>query len=315
MSKKITFNKNRYRQLCRSSKILPIFFQDWWLDLVCGESHWKVMLYEEDPHIVAVMAWYEKTKGPFHYITMPPLTKFSGPYFLRDFSDRKKQSILVKMVEALPSVSSHQQTFHYQIDNWLPFKWVGFKQTVYYSYMIPDISDLDAVWHGISSDYRNQKIRRVQDLLTCGTGLSTQELIPLFRQPFIRQGITMPIADGLLREIIEVVQSRGAGTSIYTRDRTGKVQAGVFLLWDNLSTYLFLTGEYDDFRSVGAGIFTLWKAIEYASNHRESPQFDFLGGMSENLERTRRQFGAKQKTYFYLWRRKWFFAFLQDLFK
>ncbi len=204
MSKKIKFDKARFRQLCRDHSGVPIFFQDWWLDNACQDGEWQVMLYEEDPHIVAILPYFIKRKGPFKYITMPPLTKFAGPYFLKSFPERKQHSIVVKMVDALPEVSGCQQTLHYQIQNWLPYKWQGFEQTAYYSYLIPDISDLDMVYENISPDYRKNKFKKAQNAVTVKVGLDHERLIDVCKQPFIRQGDKMPVTESYLRSLLKV---------------------------------------------------------------------------------------------------------------
>ena len=313
MSKKIRLDKEKYREVCASRPDIPIFLQAWWLDATCTEGTWDVMLYIEDPHVVAVMPWYEKRNLLFKYITMPPLTKFAGPYFLKSFSERKQQSILTKMVAEIPKKNSHQQTLHYQMKNWLPYKWQGFSQTAYYSYQLSNISDLKKVYSSISADYRNHKFKRCETILKIRQDLPTSELLRICRQPFIRQGSKLPFKEEIIASLVERIQTEGQGTSIYSVDQEGGIQAAVYLVWDALATYVLFTGEYEKYRSVGSGLYTLWKSIEYAHDHCPGKIFDFLGGMSEGVERTRRQFGAEQITYFYIWRQNFLFKLLQTL--
>lgn len=40
-------NKSKYRNLCAVEKNIPIFSQDWWLDAVCGEENWDVIIIEK----------------------------------------------------------------------------------------------------------------------------------------------------------------------------------------------------------------------------------------------------------------------------
>ncbi len=314
MSKKIIFDRDRYRSLCAMEKNIPIFFQDWWLDNACTGGEWEVMMYVEDPHVVAIMPWFKKTKGIFTYVTMPPLTKFAGPYFLKDFPERKKHSILVKMVNAIPIFDGYMQTLHYQINNWLPFKWKGFNQTIYYSYVLPDVSDLAVVYKGISSDYRNNKFKKAADRVRIEEDLDRKKLYDICDRPFIRQGSKIPVSFQYFDNLLGASEERGQGKSFYAIDGNGVIQAAVFIVWDREATYLLLTGEYDQFRPWGSGVYTLWHAIQYANQHCPGHQFDFLGGMSEGLERTRRQFGAMQKPYHYLWKKKPFFKIVQHMF-
>ena len=298
MSKNIKHDKEWYRNLCSLGMEVPVFYQAWWLDIVCGSEDWHVNLYVEDPHVVAVMPYYIKRITFFNTITMPALTKFMGPFFIRKFDDRKSQSILNKLIETLPSFSGFVQALHYQIKNWLPYKWKGFNQTAYYSYILKDIRNLDQIWLNIDSDYRNNKIARAAELFTIKENLEFDTLHQLTTVPFERQNIKMPVSRHLLERIIDAAETRKSGKSFYAADQQGVVVAVVFLIWDRKSCYLLLAGENEYSRTNAGGIYLIWKAIEYASKNLQVNTFDFLGGMSENLERTRRQFGAEQIPYF-----------------
>ena len=38
--------KEKYQELCKYEKSIPIFSKDWWMDAVCGEDNWDVLLVE-----------------------------------------------------------------------------------------------------------------------------------------------------------------------------------------------------------------------------------------------------------------------------
>ncbi len=306
MSKKIRFDKALYRIFCvEHGDKLPLFYRDWWLDAVCEDGDWDVMLYIEDPHIVAICTFFEKQKGPFSYVSMPPLTKFAGPYFVRPFSDRKKHRILSQLVAAHRSYWGFEQTIHYQTNNWLAYYWRGYQQNTRYSFVIDHIQDLDQVWSGMTADYRNNKISKAERSLSLHMDLKMDLLLRLFSAPFERQVVTMPVKDALMRRLISACDHRRCGRSLYLQNAGGQVLAAVYVVWDQHTTYLLLTDDWHapEQRSSGAGIYLVWKAIQFASAEVGSQSFDFLGGMSENLERTRRQFGAELRPYHYI--KKW----------
>ncbi len=302
MSKKIIFDKSAYRDLCQSIYV-PIFYQPWWLDVVAGDQ-WDVMLYREDPNVVAINTFFLKQKGPFMHITMPPLTKFAGPFFLGQFSQRKRQRILKAFENALPEVSGFQQTFHYTVLNWLPYFWKGYKQTVNYSFVLNDIRDIERTYSNVVADYRNNKMAKAAERVKINYDLNHAELLKLMEAPFIRQGIRMPVEKTLIHRIVETCEKKGRGRSLYAVDPEGNIHSAIFMIWDQRMTYLLLAGENPEFRSSGAGIYTTWAGIKYASEEIGSQTFDFLGGMSQSLERTRQQFGATPVPYFYLSRWK-----------
>ena len=49
--------KTKYRDLA-FEKNLSIFCQPWWLDAVCGERNWDVVILEEPDGIVAALPYY-----------------------------------------------------------------------------------------------------------------------------------------------------------------------------------------------------------------------------------------------------------------
>ncbi len=313
MSKKIKRDKRRYRTLC-GNIYLPIFFQDWWLDIVCQGHSWDVLLYEEDPNVVAVWPYAVKQRGRISYISMPQFTKFLGPYFLKDFPSQKKQRIVAQMLEALPNYPSYAQTMHYQLKNWLPFKWKHFSQTVYYSYVLENILDTGEIWNGIDSDYRNNKIAKAKDLVSIATRNPANHPYLIFEAPFRRKNMLLPYDRDLFMRIINEATTRNRGKVLWGISSDGEVLAASFIVWDeDYCCYLLATGENDRGRQVGAGVYTTWQTIKYASETLNLKVFDFLGGMAETVEPSRRKFGALQQPYFFIFRHKWWIKVLNAI--
>ncbi|NLM49160.1 MAG: hypothetical protein GX198_10280 [Epulopiscium sp.] len=64
-------NKEKYRELCSINKDIPIFSRDWWMDAVCGQDNWDVLLVESDGEIIASLPYYIKKRWNLRYITQP----------------------------------------------------------------------------------------------------------------------------------------------------------------------------------------------------------------------------------------------------
>lgn len=71
-------NKDKYRHLLETEKTIPIFSRDWWMDAVCGEDNWDVLLVEKNGEIVASMPYYIHKKYGLTVITQPTLTQTNG---------------------------------------------------------------------------------------------------------------------------------------------------------------------------------------------------------------------------------------------
>ena len=142
-------NREKYIKFCKKEKNIPIFSKSWWLDALCKEKNWGVALVENGNGIMASMPYYIKKKMIFTIITMPKQTQTMGPYI--KYPDGQKyekrlsfeKKIINELIAQLPKVDMFIQDFHYNITNWLPFYWAGYKQSTSYTYVIEDISDIN----------------------------------------------------------------------------------------------------------------------------------------------------------------------------
>jgi hypothetical protein len=110
--------KEKYREFCKKEKNIPIFSKDWWLDAVCGEENWDVVLFEKGGEIWASWPYYKVRKFSFNIITMPKLTQNMGIYIKYPHNQKyyKKLSwekeIINTLLEKLPKFDKFSQNFH-----------------------------------------------------------------------------------------------------------------------------------------------------------------------------------------------------------
>ena len=152
-------DKDRYKELCTTEPSIPIYSRDWWLDCVCGENNWNVLLYEKNGKIEASMPYYTPYKG---MISMPPYTQTMGIWFDPAFEKENysknllwKQDICEQLIRRLPKHTYFIQNFHHTFTDWLPFYWNGFCQTTRYSYILPNIRNITEI-----EKNRNYNIKR-----------------------------------------------------------------------------------------------------------------------------------------------------------
>ena len=159
-------SKEQYRLLCLSESSIPIYSRDWWLDIVCGEKHWDVLLATQKEAIVAALPIYTPCPG---IISMPFFTQTMGPWFAPDADTlsyrrqlTKRQEILKTFIEELKHIPTFLQNFHPDITDWLPFYWAGYEQTTRYTYILDDISDSTHLWQQMSANIRRNITRAEQ---------------------------------------------------------------------------------------------------------------------------------------------------------
>ncbi len=280
---------------------MPVFSKDWYLDAVYMDD-WEVVTIERNNEIVASLPFVMKKKGIFKYITQHFFTQTMGPFIRPDFRNLGQEMKLMKeLISKLPEFDGFEQNFHYSVSNWLPFKWDGFEQTTLYTYVIDDIQDLDKVWAGFSSGYRN-KIRKAEEKIDVVTNRTLQDFYDTAKMTFERQGMDMIYDFELLEQFDNRLYRESKSKVFFAQDKQGNIHSVLYLTLGDGTAYLHLAGENPDLRNSGAGILLIWKAIQYASQEEKLKSFDFQGSVLPQVEKVRRDCGAAQKPYSKVWK-------------
>ncbi len=274
--------------------------QPWYLDAVCDEGDWDVLLVDKSGSAVAAWPLFLKKKWHWQYVAMPQMTRMLGPYLLPEYRKARHE---VEILETLlgqmpPGLAAFEQDFNYTATNWLPMYWQGFRQSTRYSYTL-DISDLNKAWNNIKPSYRNQRINQAKQQVHVSTGCPLLELNRLQQLSFDRQGAEVPLSLDMIRRLDKALALQGQREIFWATDlKTGATHSVGYLAWDAHSAYYLMSGDDPALRNSGAGIFLTWEIIRYASEVLQLPTFDFCGSMIRPIERVRRQFGAEPKSYF-----------------
>ena len=293
-------NKERYIEFCKKEPI-PIYSQYWWLDAVCADGEWNVLLFEKGGEIWASMPIYKKKKYIFDIITMPKLTKNMGVYIKYPENQKyyKKLSwekeIMKYFIEKLPKFDYFDISLHYDVQNWLPFYWKGFKSDVAYSYIIKDTDNIDLVWSSFASEVRT-KIKKAKKKVTAHETQDINELYSLIKKTYERQDKTPPYPIEFLQKLDSACKKNNARKILIAKDDEGNAHSAIFFVWDKKSVYLLISGGDPKLRNSGAKNLLVWEAINFASQNKLD--FDFEGSMVENIEKYNYSFGAKQSVFF-----------------
>lgn len=298
--------KEKYRLLCNTEKSIPIFSRDWWLDTVCGENKWDVLLFEEKGRIPAAMPIYLPISK---IVSMPDYTQTMGPWFAAETEDTKyttvlgrRQYICKTFLEELKKYSSFLQNFNYQVTDWLPFYWEGYQQTTRYTYLLKDICNHDFLLSNMSVNLRRNLTKaKEKHKVVVKKGISVENFIKIHAQTFERQNKKQPSTDSLMR-LINVCRARKQGDIWGGYDEQGKLHAAAFVIWQESSAYYLAGGGDPALRDSGAHSLVLWEAIQYVSQFTDV--FDFEGSMIPGVERFFREFGGIQTPYFTIYKGK-----------
>ena len=262
-----------------------VFCTSWWLDAV-APGRWRTHAVTEDGAIVA--AWptvvVSTRWGPVHGAA--PLTPFLGPLFAPRESAHRRRSAEIECTErllaAIGDFAHLDARCNPAFDYWTPLAWHGFEQTTHYTWRLPDLGDLEAVWAGLRENVRRE-IRKARK-----RGVEVEEA-PL--EEFLRaRGGAARTDDSTIERVDRAAGQRGARTILVGRDRDGDVHAAGFFVHDARWGYYLLGASDPELRTSGAASLVMWEAIERAA--ARGAGFDFEGSMLRDVERFFRAFGG-----------------------
>lgn len=293
-------NKPAYQQFLQQHD-LPIFFQDWWLDAVCKNGSWDVALaYKKDGQICGVLP-YHLTKMKGRQVIVPPmLTPQTGIWIIypptinhtKRFTYEKR--IIEELLQQLPSVTYYVQNFSPLFRNGQPLYWLGYQNHLRYSYRLNDLHDLDSVQQKFAGRLR-RTLRKAAEKVSIKVSTDLRALYTVNQKTFERQNLPVPYSFDFLKRIDAATKSRQQRTIYLATDDAGELHAGLYIVWDNDTTYNLVAGGDPNFRQSGAMQLLLWRAIQDAATRDHI--FDFEGSMLENVAFSFQSYGAELTPY------------------
>jgi len=294
-------NKEKYKEFCKNEKNIPIYSQYWWLDALCDE--WDVILIEKNNEIIASLPYQIKYENGKLILGKPTLTQSLGPFIIypEKMNHNKKLSyekqIMYQLIDNLPEHNIFSQNFHYNITNWLPFYWKGFSQYTRYTYIIPDLSNLNTVFKNFEHSKR-KNIKKAEKTVYIKYNISSEEFYNNHKMILQKQNEKISYTREMFYNLYNSVYLNKSGCTIGAYDISNNLHAALFIAWDKLSAYDLISTIDPDFRNYGAASLLVKEAIKYVS--KKVNKFDFEGSMKENVETSFRRFGAIQTPYFHI---------------
>lgn len=294
-------SKEIFRQWCAQRTDIPLFLTASWLDIIANASQWDVVLIGQINDVQAFMPYFHKRKMGFNIITMPALTPYMGPWM--HYPEGQKQATRLSfekkmmdgLIAQLPSTDRFIQYFHPAITNWLPFRWHGFDQTTRYTYILPDLSDLQGIYDGIQGNIRRE-IKKAEAQLTVASVDEVDTLFALIASDFQHKREKLPITKAYFTKVFETLNGVGQCQVLSAQDDEGKTVASILIVWDAQSAYYLAGAVEPTAKTTGVMSLLLWEAIRHSSTVTKA--FNFEGSVSEPIERFFRAFGGEQTPYF-----------------
>ncbi|MBK8349308.1 MAG: hypothetical protein IPL08_17475 [Saprospiraceae bacterium] len=148
-------------------KVLPIYFQKWWLDLAYGEENWTyITVSNSDGFIIGLLPLSIKKKWGIKIITMAKDTHYGGPFIIFD-KDRKPDShlsyahdIIERLLDQIPNVSFIYFQLYTSFSSVLPFYWKKYKLGFSYTYQL----NLDTSFEDLKDNVKEVLVQKLENV-------------------------------------------------------------------------------------------------------------------------------------------------------
>ena len=296
----------QYVDFCKQELFIPVFSQPWWLDIVCGPENWDVILIEKGDQIIATFPYYMcKGRLGMKYIMMPILTQKMGPYIKYPKGQKYtsklsyEKEIMQEIIANLPEYDFFNVSFDYEYSNWLPFYWKGFKQTIRYTYVIEDISNIEKVVTEFDSKKRAH-LRKGEKNVMIKYDLSPEKFITFYQVCLSKNGHVLSYPPKLFCDLCKAAYKNKQGRIVYAVDHENHIHGAIFYIWDNIAAYDLVTAFDPEYGNSGASTYLIYQLIK--DSLEKCNTFDFEGSMIESVEESFRKFGTIQKSYFRIYK-------------
>ncbi|MFD0621040.1 GNAT family N-acetyltransferase [Paenibacillus sp. GCM10027629] len=289
--------KSRYSRWVQEHEV-PVFCTDWWLDAVCGADNWDVAGYRNADGLEVYWPFHFKRKWGMKVIVMPKLTQKLdiqwNDHAWKDGGAAVVHDVMNHLLNQMPSVHFIDQAMQLPPTYAMSLLEQGFTETLCYTYVIPDLSDLDDVLSKFSKSKRKD-VRKGENLFEVRYDMLPSEWYDFHQMALMKQGKQISYSRDFFEQVAAAALQRNAGRIMCVVDTVGQIHSALFMVWDQSRAYLLLSSYDPDFKTSRSFPFLLSRAIEEASKHTK--MFDFEGSMIQGVEAENRQYGSEQQTY------------------
>jgi hypothetical protein len=196
-----------------------------------------------------------------------------------------------ELLKGLPPFSRFEMAFHHRFTNGLPFQWAGFGQTTTYTYVIPSLADLAAVYANFDSSKRRQ-LKQAARAVTIHQEMSAAEFYHHHAAALAQEGQHPPYRFQRFDRLFAACRQNHAGKAFCAVDPAQRVHAAIFVVYDRTSGHCLLNSTDRDFRDSGATALLVKQALTFL--HDKTAGFLFEGCNLRCLESSHRRFGGLQ---------------------
>jgi len=297
----MSLDNQEFREIYRSLNI-PVHLTPPWMDAVCIKGGWDVILSKnKNGKVNALLVYHYRMLAGFRFILSPPHCFYNGLCILDSPRDRNYKTltdydkVIKSLFKRLPPFSFYYQQMHPSVKDWLPLYHLGFNQSTRYTYVIDRSSGNEHIWHNMKPSLKRNINRSVESQIIESVSfeefwMAIEQSYKTRKNPFIKQ---------LLKALHNNLNQESAcGIHLSKCKDTGKVTAGIMLVWDKDTCY-YTCGFYNpEMKTLNGISVLLWHFIK--NNNKR--YFDFEGSMIEPIDYFFASFGGQRIAHHRIWK-------------
>lgn len=282
-----------------------VFCYSWWLEAIT-KSHFRILvIFDKDEIVAGIPIAYDSQNK----VNEPPLTRTLGVLYKpqenlsehRQISNQRKW--LTLLLEQLPLDDFVQMCMHHNFNDWLPFRWRGFKQTTRYTYIINyHNKTLNELWEKLNRGRKESINRALNNGIIMEQTDDFDLLYEYENMSYERQGLKFRIPYEDLKSLDDAIKKNGNRVIFRTIDKSNQVHAMLYVAYSSKSAYALLSGSDAKLRKLGGHTLVMWEAIRFFRD--KTGYFNFGGSDIERIEKHLRGFGGYITPYFHIYNEK-----------
>jgi hypothetical protein len=290
-------NKEQYRIICSKQGDIPIFLQDWWMDVV--SDNWGVAIARNGDSVSGVWPYNLEQKIGVSLFRTPKLTPYQGPYvfYPKDLKasnkDGYENETIAELLKQLPEVKVWNIATLPGIKQAGLFKNAGLDISTRQTFLV-DVTQDETVLLSNMKESLRRNIKAAEFAIVNDTSL-----LPLLydyqKQTLGKKDVAQAYSLNDMQHLMDAVLKQGS-VALWALKEDNEITAMVWNVWDAEHSYYFMGAQKqgnDNYRAMPA---LLWHCIKEAKK-RGNKIFDLEGSMDPGVEKFFRSFGANRELY------------------
>lgn len=258
-------------------------------------------IFDKDQKLIAAFYLYKTKMFGLTYYKNPPYTPHIGWCYKNKASNKANaltfdKNLIAELADFINSLKAGLYTLAmpYTLNDAQPFVWKKFKTVPNYTYHLDLGLSTEELLQNMSADKRNSLKKAEKDGIKTTLVEDYIEVERLILKTFSRK--QKSIDEAFVKKILHDF-AKSENSFAFVSSLNGIPISTAFCIFDKTTCYYLLGGYDNENKHQGAGVSSIWNAIQHAKG-KGLTAFDFEGSMLPEVEKFFRGFGGDLIPYY-----------------